>query len=169
MCLFFRAATFCLVFWSMLQLSSLCIYKTVEILRRLHFLMACCMGKKYVKCYGKSVNVARGSGLGASNHQLIWFECMNWYWFWLSWILYTLIYDYQCLLNPQIERARGIECLWNRRVDQTIFENHSGVENLQELYLTDMKGIKGTVLSSAITNFSFLSKLVLKQCNFLSQ
>lgn len=54
-------------------------------------------------------------------------------------------------------------------MDQTIFENHSGVENLQELYLTDMKGIKGTVLSSAITNFSFLSKLVLKHCNFLSQ
>lgn len=73
------------------------------------------------------------------------------------------------LYGKKIERARGMECLWNRRVDQTIFENHSGVENLQELYLTDMKGIKGTVLSSAITNFSFLSKLVLKQCNFLSQ
>lgn len=73
------------------------------------------------------------------------------------------------LYGKKIERARGMECLWNRRVDQTIFENHSGCENLQELFLSDMKGIRGTILSSAITNFSFLSKLVLKQCNFLSQ
>lgn len=54
-------------------------------------------------------------------------------------------------------RARDFECLWNRSADQIIFENHSGVENLQELYLTYMKDIKAAVLLSAITNTNLAS------------
>nr|XP_022318735.1 uncharacterized protein LOC111121662 isoform X1 [Crassostrea virginica] len=84
-------------------------------------------------------------------------------------LLDALLYGKKITLHLQIERVRGMECLWNRVVDQRIFDNQSGVENLQELYLTDMKGIKGTILSSAICNFKFLHKLVLKGCNFLSQ
>ncbi|XP_062607969.1 uncharacterized protein LOC134269772 [Saccostrea cucullata] len=73
------------------------------------------------------------------------------------------------MFGKRIQRVRGMECQWNQGVDPAIFTDHSGVENLQELYLTDMKGIKGTVLSSVINNFRSLSKLVLKRCNFLSQ
>ncbi|XP_061166147.1 uncharacterized protein LOC133175057 isoform X2 [Saccostrea echinata] len=73
------------------------------------------------------------------------------------------------MFGKRIQRVRGMECHWNQGVDQAFFKNHSGVENLQELYLTDMKGIKGTVLSSVVNNFHFLTKLVLKRCNFLSQ
>ncbi|XP_048761018.2 uncharacterized protein LOC125670101 [Ostrea edulis] len=73
------------------------------------------------------------------------------------------------LYGKRIQRTRGMECQWNQRVDQAIFENHSGVENLQELYLSDMKGIKGTLLSSVVNNFRSLSKLVIKKCSFFSQ